>query len=192
VYQCIRSARAVDHVIITPVCVSSVENNEGTLRQIDIYLLRQKNSELYNITRLINGTYVIPILPTTFWMLTGVLCSLYEVLVDFKIVRVADALYVCHYLFGALLQSKIILSHSFERSKVFKDFSAEIAFRKNCINECVKELNMFSLQLQVMGNEFTVCGFFSLNLNIFASVVSVIVSYVIIMVQIKEMKCSNS
>jgi hypothetical protein len=131
VYQCIRYARAVDHVIITPVCVSSVGNNEGTLRQIDIYFLQQMKTELYDITCLIDFTYGIPILPTACWTLTGVLCSLYEVLADFKMVSVAGVLYVCHYLFGALLQGKVILSRSYERSKVFKDFSAEIAFRRN-------------------------------------------------------------
>jgi hypothetical protein len=55
----------------------------------------------------------------------------------------------------------------------------------NCRNECVEELKIFSLQLQVMKNEYSACGFFSLNLKLFASVVSVIVSYIIIMVQIK-------
>jgi len=54
-----------------------------------------------------------------------------------------------------------------------------------CRNECVKELKMFSLQLQAMKIEYTACGFFSLNLSLFASVVSAIVSYIIIMVQIK-------
>ena len=38
--------RAVDHVIITPVCVSSVGNIEGTLKQTDIRSLRQNYSEL--------------------------------------------------------------------------------------------------------------------------------------------------
>jgi hypothetical protein len=44
---------------------------------------------------------------------------------------------------------------------------------------------MFSLQLQVMTNIYTVCRFFSLNLRLFASFVSVIVSNIIIMVQVK-------
>ena len=55
----------------------------------------------------------------------------------------------------------------------------------NCETECVKELKMFSHQLQVMTNEYTACGFFSLNLRLLASVIGVIVSYIIIMFQIK-------
>jgi len=30
----------------------------------------------------------------------------------------------------------------------------------NCRNECLKELKMFSLQLQIMKFEYTLCGFF--------------------------------
>jgi hypothetical protein len=54
-----------------------------------------------------------------------------------------------------------------------------------CRKEGVKELKMFSLQLQEMTIEYTACGFFSLNLSFFASVIGVIASYIIIMVQIK-------
>jgi len=55
----------------------------------------------------------------------------------------------------------------------------------NCGNESIEELKMFSIQLQVMTKEYTACGFFSLNLKFFASVISVIAFYIIIMVQIK-------
>jgi hypothetical protein len=54
----------------------------------------------------------------------------------------------------------------------------------NCRNECVKELKMFSVQLQEMTIEYTACGFFLLNLSLFTGVVSVIASYIIVMVQI--------
>jgi len=45
-----------------------------------------------------------------------------------------------------------------------------------CRNESIEELKMFSLQLQVKKNEYTAREFFSLNLRLFGSVVSVIVS----------------
>jgi hypothetical protein len=54
-----------------------------------------------------------------------------------------------------------------------------------CRNESIEDLKMFYLQMQLMTNEYTACGFFSLNLSLFASVVSGIVSYIIIMAQIK-------
>jgi hypothetical protein len=61
----------------------------------------------------------------------------------------------------------------------------KLLLERNCRNECVKVLKIFSLQLQAMTNEYTACGFFSLNLSLFTSVVSVIASYIVIMVQIK-------
>jgi hypothetical protein len=54
--RCIRFARAVDHINITPLDVSSVADIKGKLMQTDIHLLRQINSELYDITCLINDT----------------------------------------------------------------------------------------------------------------------------------------
>jgi hypothetical protein len=82
--RCMRSARAVNHIIVTPLRVSSFGNFEGTLNMSDIRLLRQIYSELYDITCLINDTYGMPIVATMCWMLTGVLCSSYQVIVNFK------------------------------------------------------------------------------------------------------------
>jgi hypothetical protein len=56
----------------------------------------------------------------------------------------------------------------------------------NCSIECEEELKMFSLQLQVMTIEYTACGFFSINLTLFTTVVSVIATYFIILVQINK------
>ena len=58
----IRFDRDADHVNIAPLCVSSVGNIEGTLKQTNIHLLRQIYSEVYDITRLINDTYLSPFL----------------------------------------------------------------------------------------------------------------------------------
>jgi hypothetical protein len=182
--KCMSSARAVEHIIITPVRVSSDGNIEGTLRQADIHLLRQIYSELYDITCLINDTYGIPILATMCWILTGVLCSLYEVLVNFKVWGVA-------HIFYAVTYSVFFFKVSFychtatNEARYSKILVQKLLLVGNYRNECIKQLKMFSLQLQVMGHEYTACGFFSLNLKLFASVVSVIVSYIVIMVQIK-------
>jgi hypothetical protein len=179
-----QSDRAVDHIIITPLRVSSFGNTEGTLNLTDIRWLRKIFSELYDITCLTNDTNGIPIRATLCWMLTGVLCSLYEGLVNFNEWRVAHVVYAIMY---SVFFFKVTL---FCHTGTNEARSARILVQKlllegNCKNERVKELKMFSLQLQAMKNEYNACGFFSLNLKLFASVVSVIVSYFIIMVQIK-------
>ena len=182
--RCIRSARAVDHIIVTPVRVSSFRNFEGTLKQTDILCLRQVYSELYDITCLINDTYGIAILAIMCWMLTGILCSLYEVLFHFKEWGIIHAVYViifCVFFFKLTFYCHTATNEGRSSRIVVQ----KLILEGNCRNECVKQLKMFSLQLQEMTNEYTACGFFTLNLKLFASVVSAIISYVIIMVQIK-------
>jgi hypothetical protein len=177
-----RSAGAVDH--ITPLFVSSFENIEGTLNMTDINWLRKIFSDLYDITCLMNDTYVMPILATMCWMLTGVLCSLYEALANVKeggLVHVFFAIMFSVFFFKVTLYCHTATNEA-RSSRILVQ---KLLLEGNYRNECVKELKMFSLQLQVMKNDYSACGYFSLNLKLFASVVSVIVSYIIIMVQIK-------
>jgi hypothetical protein len=81
--------------------------------------------------------------------------------------------------FGAGIQDNIFLSLS------FFSLSAEMLLEGNCRIECVEELKMPSLQLQVTTVVYNACGFFSLNLNLSTTVVGVMASYTIIMLQMK-------
>jgi hypothetical protein len=92
-WSCFQSDRTVDHVYITPLRATSVGNIEGTWKQFDIHLLRQIHSELYDISCLINDTYGIPILASICWILTTVLCCLYEALINFNAWGVTDIAY---------------------------------------------------------------------------------------------------
>ena len=176
--------RTDDHVNIIPVFVSSVGNTEGILRQTDIHLLRQIYSELYDITCLINDTYGIPILVIVCSMLTGVVLFLYQGLIYLDKWSGQNVTYGITFM---LLFFKVTLfCHTATNEARSSSIIVEkLLLKGNCRKECVEELKMFSLQLQVMTNEYTACGFFSLNLRLFTSVVSVIVSYFVIMVQIK-------
>jgi hypothetical protein len=179
-----QSPRAVDNVIVTSFCVSSIEDIEGTLRQTDIHLLRQIYSELYDITCLINDTYGIPILATVCWMLTGVVLSLYEALVHFN--EWGDVNVTYGISFMVLFFKVTFFCHTATKeAKSSRILVEKLLLEGKCRNECVEELRMFSLQLQAMKNEYTAGGFFSLNLRLFTSVVSVIATYIVILVQIK-------
>jgi hypothetical protein len=92
-------------------------------------------------------------------MLTGVLFSLYEGLINFKLVGLVEVVYAITY---SVLFFKVTL---FCHTATNEARSSSILVQKlllegNCRNECVNVLKMFSLQLQVMGNEYTACGFF--------------------------------
>ena len=180
----IQSNVAVGLVNITPLCVSTVGNIEGTLMQTDIHLLRQIYSELYDITCLINDTYGIPILASICWILTTVVCCLYEVLFEFNVWGVTDI--ICAITCSALVFKVTLFCHTATNEARSSNILVQkLLLFGNCRNECVKELKMFSFQLQVLKNEYTACGFFSLNLRLFTTVVSLIMSYIIIMLQIK-------
>jgi hypothetical protein len=182
--RCIRFHRTVDHVNRNIVSVPNVGKIEGTLKQTDIHLLRQIYSELYDITYLINDTFGIPILAGLCWLLVGVVCSLYESLINLEVWGVEDITYTI--MFTVLFFNVTYVCHTAAneaRSSVI--LVQKLLLGGNCRNECVILLKMFSLQLQVMEIQYTSCGFFSLNLSLFASVVSVIASYIVIMVQIK-------
>ena len=181
--RCSPSDMAVDHGIITRLFVSRVGNIEGTLKQADIRLLRQTYSELYVITCLINDTYGIPILACLCWILMIVLCCLYEVLSEFNVWVITDIAYTITC--TALMFKVTLFCHkATNEAKSSRVLVQKLLLLGNCRKECVKELKMFSLQLQEMTIEYTACGFFSLNLSLFTGVVSVTASYIIVMVQI--------
>ena len=181
---CMQSDRTVDHVIITPICVSNYGNFEGTVRQADIRLLRQIYSELYDTVCLINDTYGIPVLATICWILSTVICSLYGTLFPLKEWVVTDIAYAITC--SALVFKVTLFCHTATNEARTSSILVQklLLFGKYRI-ECVEELKMFSLQLQVMTNQYTACGFFSLNLRLFTAVVNLIVSYIVIMIQIK-------
>jgi hypothetical protein len=182
--RCSQSHRAFDQVNITSLYVSSFSKLEGTLRQTDIHLLRQIYSELYDITCLINDTYGIPILTTVCCLLTRVVFCVYELLISFNKWAAEDLTYSIAFMV-LFLKVTFFCHTTTNEARSSRIVVEKLLLEGNCRNECVKELKMFSLQLQAMKNEYTACGFFSLNLRVFASVVSAIASYVVILVQIK-------
>ena len=178
------SDRAFHNVIVTPLRVSSVEDIEGTLRQTDIHLLRQIYSELYDITCLLNDTYGIPILATVCCMLTGVVFCLYEGLLYFNMFGGLDLIYGITFM--VLFFKVTFFCHTAtNKARSSRILVEKLLLEGKCRNESVKQLKMFSLQLQAMKSEYTACGFFSLNLRLFISIVSVIATYIVILVQIK-------
>jgi hypothetical protein len=141
-------------------------------------------SQLYDITRLINDTYGIPILAAICWILTSVIYAVYEGLTEFKMWGAVDIMKAigCSVL---LFKVTLFCHRATNEASYSRILVQKLLLEGNCKTECVKELKMFSHQLQVMKNEYSACGYFSLNLSLFASVIGVIVSYIIIAVQIK-------
>jgi hypothetical protein len=182
--RCNRSHRTSDHINITSLYGSTLGKIEGTLKQTDIRSLRQIYGELYDITCLINDTYGVPILASVCWTLATVLCCLFGWLIEFTAWGVMDVIYAITC--SALIFKITFLCHSAtKKASSIRILVQKLLLEGNCSIECEEEFKMFSLQLQVMTIEYTACGFFSINLKFFTTVVGVIASYFIILVQIK-------
>jgi hypothetical protein len=181
--RCNRYHRIFHHINITPLFGSNVGNIE-TLKQTDINLLRQIYSELYDITCVVNDTYGFPILVSICWLLTAVLCCLFGPLINFTAWVVPDLIYVISC--SALIWKITFFCHSASNeASSIRILVQKLLLEGNCRIEYLEELKMFSLQLQVMKIDYTACGYFSINLKLFTTAVSVIASYFIILVQNK-------
>jgi hypothetical protein len=158
--SCSHSDRAFDQVHITSLYVSSVRNVEKTLRQTDIHLLRQIYSELYDITCLMNDTYGFAILATVCCVLTLVVFCLYEVIISFSNWAGED---LTHGIAIKVLFFKVtVFCHTTtNEAKNSRIVVEKLLLEGKCRNECVKELKMFSLQLQAKKIEYTTCGIFT-------------------------------
>jgi hypothetical protein len=120
------------------------------------------------------------------WLLAGVLSSLYEGLIDFEVVGLADAVYEYTIMYSVLFFKVMYFCHTATiEARYSRILEQKLLLDGNRRIDVAEKLKMFSLQLQEMKIVYTGCGFFPLNLSLFASAVSVIGSGVIIMVQIK-------
>jgi hypothetical protein len=122
-------------------CASSVGNFVGTLKRTDFHSLRYIYGEFYGIICLINDTYHIPNLAFLCCTSTGVVFSLYEGLI--LLIEWEGEYLSCGMTFTLLVFKKTFLSHSSERSKVFKNSSGKIYFRKKLQKRIVKDSKYF-------------------------------------------------
>jgi len=100
------------------------------------------------------------------WILTIVLCCVYETLVNFSAWGVTDIAY-------AITRSTLVFTEAFfchtatDEARSLNILVQKLLLLANCSQECVKEIKLFSLELQVMTIQYTACGFFSINLKLF-------------------------
>jgi hypothetical protein len=117
-------------------------------------------------------------------MLTGVVLCLYEALAHFNEWRGENVTYGIWFMV-LFFKVTFFCYTATKEVKSTRILVEKLLLKGNCRKECAEELRMFSLQLQAMENEYTACGFFSLNLRLFTSVVSVIATYIVILFQFK-------
>jgi hypothetical protein len=91
-------------------------------------------------------------------MLTGVLFSLFEVLIDFKVWGVANTVYAVGY---SVIFINVTL---FCQTATNEAEVPKLLLGGNCRNECVEGHNKFSFYLHVMKIEYTACELWLLRI----------------------------
>jgi len=95
-----------------------------------------------------------------------ILCCLYKALFKFNEWGVTDITYAITC--SALVFKVTLFCHTATNEARSSNILVQkFLLLRNCRNECVEELKMFSLQLHVMTDQYTACGFFSLNIRFF-------------------------
>lgn len=163
--------------------VSVVRTNDVSRGQ-QIHSIRILYNNIYVMVCLINSVYGLPILAMTCCVLVDLVSIVYGLLCCFKNHFLIDTF---HYVFFLLMFVKIAVVCQFAENE---RESSRIIVQKLLLEDSLeddycKELTMLSAQLRDMKIKYTACGFFTLNLPYLCSVTGLIISYVIIVAQLK-------
>ena len=150
----------------------------------NLHKLRISHDQIYDIVSSINRNYGLSILFVVCWKLVSVVASVYYV-IHHNDISYKDIIYCIHT--SVILVRLPMLCHSamneFQNSKVLVQKLILYNAYGSMVN---KELKLLSSQLNSIKIEYTAYGFFVLNLPFLSSVVSVILSYILILIQFKE------
>jgi hypothetical protein len=163
-------------------CVTS--RNSRSNKAIHIRSLRVIFSELNHTIRLINEDCGMAVLAVTMWMLVSAVFVVFFTLLDSEY----DAFNGIGYLMTCLwLLTKLAISCQTAGSEIdaSKFFVQKLLLDDALHPKDIEELQMLSVQLNSTTAEYSAYGFFSLNLPFLCSVIGVIISYIVIIVQMK-------
>ncbi|KAJ9573429.1 hypothetical protein L9F63_009157 [Diploptera punctata] len=135
--------------------------------------LRITHEQMYDLVAVINTDYGVPILFVLCWELIVAISSVHF-----------NLSYSLH-LFFILVRLPVICQSAVNEFKNLKILVQKLMLHNIYGAAVNKELKLLSSQLNSMDIEFSVCGFFALNLPFLNNVVGLIVSYIVILVQFK-------
>lgn len=146
--------------------------------------LRNILSELNYVVSLINEHYGISVLAFTCWLLVSIISVLF-----FTLYQLEDGQYGnLGYLIGSFIL--LIRISSTCHTSASENDTSKLLVQKLLLEDDLKpqditELKFLSFQLNNTPVQYSACGLFALNLSFLCSVTGVIISYVILVVQLK-------
>jgi hypothetical protein len=158
--------------------------NCRSIKAIQLRSLRVIFSELNHIMRLFNEDCGIPVLATTMWILVDIVLVAFFTLLDAEYGTFTGIGYL---ITSLCLITKLASScHAAGSENDLSKFLVQKLLLDDTLQpKDIEELKMLSLQLNSSTVEYSAYGFFVLNLQFLCSVIGVIISYVVIIVQIK-------
>lgn len=146
--------------------------------------LRNILSQLNYISSLINETYGISVLAVTCWLLVANVIVIFFMLHEIEEGQYASFIYLSFYLI-LLIDISLACDTAVSENDMSKFLVQKLLLEDDLTPKDITELKLFSLQLNDTLVQYSACGLFVLNLTFLCSVTGVIISYMIIMVQLK-------
>jgi hypothetical protein len=141
-------------------------------------------SEINYVVRLINEEYGISVLVATIWLLVSVVLAVFFALLDTQYNGYTSIGYLATCL--CLLIMLAFACHTAGSENDVSKFLVHKLLLDNTLQpKDIEELKMLAFQLNSTTTEYSAYGFFALNLPFLCSVIGVIVSYIVIILQIK-------
>jgi hypothetical protein len=158
--------------------------NSRSINLIQFRSLRIIFSEVNHIIRLINEDCGMSVLAATIWMLVSIVLVVFFTLLDPEYGAYTGIGYLV-FSFGLLTKLASSCHTAGSENNISKFLVQKLLLDDTLHPKDIEELKMLSFQLNSTTAEYSAYGFFVLNLPFLCSVIGVIISYIMIIVQLK-------
>ena len=141
-------------------------------------------SELNCVVSLINETFGISVLPFTCRLLVGIIIALFFTLFELEDGQYGSLVYLIVY-FILLIRISSICHTAGSENDTSKLLVQKLLLEDDLNPQDITELKFLSLQLTNTPVQYSAFGLFVLNLSFLCSVTGVIISYMLLVVQLK-------
>jgi hypothetical protein len=185
---------SINNIKIFPMATNNLKIDENSNNLYTIRDLRLICSELCDVLHSNNNTYEVLILFDVITILTITVPTTYYGVMTIKLATVEKGLFQlylkgvsflcdCAFMLLSLLWLTVCCQTTTEEIRNTFICVQKLLLYPNALGWSTSELKRFSSQLKNSTFEFSVCGFFTLNLQFFCASVSVIFTYILVLYQ---------
>jgi hypothetical protein len=180
--RCQGKSRFTRQVNILTSRVSSIDFR--SFNGLDLRYLRIILSELNYVVSLINENYGISVFAVTCSLITRIISVIFFILLDPYLAEYVGAGWLIFF-FALLIRISSTCHAAASENDTSKFLVQMLLLEDDLTPKDTRELKFLSFQLNNTPVQYSACGFFVLNLPFLCSVTGVIISYIMIIVQLK-------